>query len=297
MRICEYTQERRRTKCSVPGCGKRFKENAALFKHVKSHSPSRPYQCNMCGTAFKLKHHLKRHKEKVHEIPADAPSAFPHPAQYPGHPAHYHQYQHMPRHDAPMYAGAAAQGRMYPVHARPTMYPHMGGQPQMMMRPPGEYAYEQYQPMQGQYPAQHPGFQAMAQPGGYPVNYAARPMGVTGPFSAGHGMVSGYDHRPPSASMQSFDGAASWNSSAGSGAQAWSNYGPPSSGAPAAHGAPASAGPAPVPYGGGSFDEQQQNSVRSSAVSNLSSRGSEAEQAAAFTISNLGNPNVARVAS
>jgi uncharacterized Zn-finger protein len=29
--------------CQVPGCGRRFKENAALYKHLKTHSPDRPF--------------------------------------------------------------------------------------------------------------------------------------------------------------------------------------------------------------------------------------------------------------
>lgn len=47
-------------------CGKVFKRNSDLVRHVATHSESRPYKCNTCGKTYKRSTHLKRHIERIH---------------------------------------------------------------------------------------------------------------------------------------------------------------------------------------------------------------------------------------
>ncbi|XP_052861521.1 zinc finger protein 883-like [Anopheles cruzii] len=49
-------------------CGLRFKHNAELKQHSKSHTNQRWYECAQCGSSFKSHTHLNRHVKGVHEL-------------------------------------------------------------------------------------------------------------------------------------------------------------------------------------------------------------------------------------
>ncbi|XP_061190287.1 zinc finger protein 60-like [Saccostrea echinata] len=47
-------------------CDKSFKRRDKLTCHYRTHSDEHPFMCTECGSVFKWKHHLKRHKDNVH---------------------------------------------------------------------------------------------------------------------------------------------------------------------------------------------------------------------------------------
>lgn len=58
----EEKEGKRRWECMEPGCGKRFKDRAQLFRHKESvHRNVRPWKCNLCTRAFGKKSALKNH--------------------------------------------------------------------------------------------------------------------------------------------------------------------------------------------------------------------------------------------
>lgn len=52
--------------CSYPGCTWRFRTELASNAHICLHSAKRSFICEMCGYAFRQKHHLHRHEKTVH---------------------------------------------------------------------------------------------------------------------------------------------------------------------------------------------------------------------------------------
>lgn len=47
-------------------CEKSFKRRDKLTCHYRTHSDEHPFMCTECGSVFKWKHHLKRHRDNVH---------------------------------------------------------------------------------------------------------------------------------------------------------------------------------------------------------------------------------------
>uniref|UniRef100_A0A3Q3FQ76 C2H2-type domain-containing protein n=1 Tax=Labrus bergylta TaxID=56723 RepID=A0A3Q3FQ76_9LABR len=47
-----------------PECGKAFRINSELKKHMMVHTGERPYSCPMCGKKFTKGYNLKKHREK-----------------------------------------------------------------------------------------------------------------------------------------------------------------------------------------------------------------------------------------
>lgn len=47
-------------------CDKSFKRRDKLTCHYRTHSDEHPFMCTECGSVFKWKHHLKRHRDNVH---------------------------------------------------------------------------------------------------------------------------------------------------------------------------------------------------------------------------------------
>lgn len=54
--------------CEV--CKKTFVSRGLYKRHIVVHSEDRPFHCEHCSNAFKLKTHLVRHNKKVHSIAA-----------------------------------------------------------------------------------------------------------------------------------------------------------------------------------------------------------------------------------
>eukprot|EP01128_Nolandella_sp_AFSM9_P008001 TRINITY_DN4586_c0_g1_i1.p1 TRINITY_DN4586_c0_g1~~TRINITY_DN4586_c0_g1_i1.p1 ORF type:complete len:405 (-),score=67.47 TRINITY_DN4586_c0_g1_i1:4-1071(-) len=52
---------RKDTLLSCPHCNKKFETSALLVKHVKTHSPDKPYACEVCGKAFRHQSTRKDH--------------------------------------------------------------------------------------------------------------------------------------------------------------------------------------------------------------------------------------------
>lgn len=54
--------------CEV--CKKSFVSRGLYKRHIVVHSEDRPFHCEHCSNAFKLKTHLVRHNKKVHSMQA-----------------------------------------------------------------------------------------------------------------------------------------------------------------------------------------------------------------------------------
>lgn len=52
--------------CEV--CQKQFVSRGLYKRHIVVHSEDRPFHCDQCSNAFKLKTHLVRHNKKVHSM-------------------------------------------------------------------------------------------------------------------------------------------------------------------------------------------------------------------------------------
>ncbi|KAI8097026.1 uncharacterized protein BX664DRAFT_292299 [Halteromyces radiatus] len=57
--------------CPFPNCNKTYRRKGQLTVHCRLHDPAttRTLKCDQCEQAFNLKHHLQRHKEKIHQVP------------------------------------------------------------------------------------------------------------------------------------------------------------------------------------------------------------------------------------
>ena len=52
---------------SCPTCAKKFNRQDSLRRHLKSHTPERPFKCDVCKSSFRRRDHLSRHtKTKKH---------------------------------------------------------------------------------------------------------------------------------------------------------------------------------------------------------------------------------------
>ncbi|XP_067853849.1 zinc finger protein 182-like isoform X2 [Heptranchias perlo] len=54
--------------CTYEGCTWRFKTEMMYRAHIKSHTTQGRFKCSFCGYVFRHKHHLLRHKAKMHGI-------------------------------------------------------------------------------------------------------------------------------------------------------------------------------------------------------------------------------------
>ncbi|XP_023217487.1 zinc finger protein 429-like [Centruroides sculpturatus] len=53
-------------KHECPECGRSFKKNFMLKRHIRRHTDERPYVCEICGGRFSFSSTLKRHNKVVH---------------------------------------------------------------------------------------------------------------------------------------------------------------------------------------------------------------------------------------
>ena len=51
-----------------PYCGKQFQSPFATRRHILIHTNEKPYKCEICGTGFVQKVHLKSHLERKHKL-------------------------------------------------------------------------------------------------------------------------------------------------------------------------------------------------------------------------------------
>lgn len=56
-----------RLKCTF--CGKQFGARKSLLKHLRHHSGTDPYECDICGKRFLSGDILRSHKGVIHQIP------------------------------------------------------------------------------------------------------------------------------------------------------------------------------------------------------------------------------------
>ncbi|ESO86589.1 hypothetical protein LOTGIDRAFT_75700, partial [Lottia gigantea] len=49
--------------CTYPGCTWRFNKEVLCQAHVKSHTTTGQFMCNICEYSFRHKHHLQRHQQ------------------------------------------------------------------------------------------------------------------------------------------------------------------------------------------------------------------------------------------
>lgn len=57
--------------CTIPGCTWRFRTKIMCDAHIQGHGTKRTFKCDLCGYAFRQKHHLQRHEKVVHNIVHD----------------------------------------------------------------------------------------------------------------------------------------------------------------------------------------------------------------------------------
>ncbi|XP_053699387.1 zinc finger protein 737-like [Sabethes cyaneus] len=69
----DTTEQHNKHECLI--CGKGFLFNHMLVKHMLCHNDRRPFQCELCGAAFKTASILRTHS-KVHSASADVPKPF-----------------------------------------------------------------------------------------------------------------------------------------------------------------------------------------------------------------------------
>uniref|UniRef100_A0A914MYL4 C2H2-type domain-containing protein n=1 Tax=Meloidogyne incognita TaxID=6306 RepID=A0A914MYL4_MELIC len=48
-------------KCEEPGCSRSFADRSNCRAHEKTHRPEKPFVCEHCGKAFKVKSYLSKH--------------------------------------------------------------------------------------------------------------------------------------------------------------------------------------------------------------------------------------------
>lgn len=63
--------------CPFEGCSWRFHNRSMCDAHIQSHTTVAKFPCNLCGYAFRKKHHLRRHESVVHNLVSEQQSVFP----------------------------------------------------------------------------------------------------------------------------------------------------------------------------------------------------------------------------
>ncbi|KAJ3396151.1 hypothetical protein HDU92_003823 [Lobulomyces angularis] len=54
--------------CTFSGCSKKFKKSCHMKSHLKIHNTERSFTCDICSTAFRRSHDLKRHIQSLHDV-------------------------------------------------------------------------------------------------------------------------------------------------------------------------------------------------------------------------------------
>ncbi|KAG5875153.1 hypothetical protein JTB14_025586 [Gonioctena quinquepunctata] len=60
-----------RSSCICKHCGKMYKHDSSMYRHMKfeCQGRDRKFNCTLCSASFKRKDHLLRHTKFIHRLP------------------------------------------------------------------------------------------------------------------------------------------------------------------------------------------------------------------------------------